>query len=408
VVTLALVAPAAAQFGQVVLVVKTPDGEPAEASASVECDKGFRDEREANRRGRITFTFADALQNCRFRVEAEGYAPIQLQLRPPLGEPLIEELTLRPLLSGATDEGEQVLPSGSVASYTPAQTAFNEGADALRTGDAEAAVAKFKEALEKDPSLVEVYGALAAAYANGGDWEQVVVSGQQAIASAGESAQVQRLLYEAYRELGRHDEAEAARQAMARLGEGRDAAVFAYNEGVGALRVGDDQSAKLLFEEALAAKPDMPQALQGLAAIQLRAGDFGGAAANLERLLVLEPKNETALRMRWEAYQRLGDAEKTDQAFAALVAANPKALAAELFEQGKTLFEGGQAEAAQGHFQRVLEIDPSVARAFYYLGLCYVSAGKPELARENLQKFIAMAPDDPEVANAKEMLGYLE
>jgi Tfp pilus assembly protein PilF len=56
----------------------------------------------------------------------------------------------------------------------------------------------------------------------------------------------------------------------------------------------------------------------------------------------------------------------------------------------------------------VLEIDPSVARAFYYLGLCYVSAGKPELARENLQKFIAMAPDDPEVANAKEMLGYLE
>ena len=40
------------------------------------------------------------------------------------------------------------------------------------------------------------------------------------------------------------------------------------------------------------------------------------------------------------------------------------------------------------------------------LGLVYVNTGDSAKAKEHLQKFIDLAPDDPEVATAKQMLDY--
>ena len=66
------------------------------------------------------------------------------------------------------------------------------------------------------------------------------------------------------------------------------------------------------------------------------------------------------------------------------------------------------AHAAVEAFERVLSADPAHARAHFWLGKSYHSAGDYEKGKEYLQKFIEMAPDDPEVPGAREMLSYLE
>ena len=53
--------------------------------------------------------------------------------------------------------------------------------------------------------------------------------------------------------------------------------------------------------------------------------------------------------------------------------------------------------------EKALAIDPTQARAHYLLGICYSMDDKAK-AREHLNKFIEMAPNDPDAAAAKEML----
>ena len=56
----------------------------------------------------------------------------------------------------------------------------------------------------------------------------------------------------------------------------------------------------------------------------------------------------------------------------------------------------------------IVAADPENARAYYELGRSYLSAGDTDKAKEALQQFLSMAPNDPEAPSAKEMLSYLE
>lgn len=397
---------ATAQFGRVTFLVSDATGQPvAGAEVNVECEKGLTEDRKTKKNGKVTFAFADATQFCTFRISAEGFATQQLRLKPPIGGTQIEEVTL---VEPTVEAQDVEVGEGKVARYTPAQVAFNEGADALRAGDLSAAEAKFEEALERDKDLTEVHAALAVVYLQQERYEQAIAAARRSLETAGESPQMYRILYEAYRALGNEAEATAARDALAALGQGKDSATYAYNEGVAALKVGDDATAKERFEDALSVDPDMGPALLGLVAILMRQGNFEEAAETSERLVALEPENPTALRMRWQAYQNLGDEEKAEAAFADLAAADPTAIAEEIYEHGVERFEAGETQAAQQAFERVVSLDPDRARAYYYLGLCHLNGGESEQAKQNLSKFIEMAPDDPEVAAAKEMLSYLE
>ena len=71
-------------------------------------------------------------------------------------------------------------------------------------------------------------------------------------------------------------------------------------------------------------------------------------------------------------------------------------------------YEPEVTRTAEDAFERVLSADPTHARARYHLGRAYLSAGDYELGKQYLQEFIEMAPDDPEVENARSMLSYLD
>ena len=154
--------------------------------------------------------------------------------------------------------------------------------------------------------------------------------------------------------------------------------------------------------------PGLGSAYQGLASIYLEDGEYDQALNVAVRLLEFDPGNAEALGIRYEAYRRMGDEENMKAALDELQASDPDRIVDAYYQRGMLLFNEGNGQAAVEAFERVLSADPQHARGHYQLGRAYLSAGDMENGKLYLQKFIEMAPDDPEVPGAKEMLSYLE
>jgi tetratricopeptide (TPR) repeat protein len=125
-------------------------------------------------------------------------------------------------------------------------------------------------------------------------------------------------------------------------------------------------------------------------------------------VLARDPNDLRALRLRHDAYGRLGDKAKEKEAFEALAKADPKALASALLDSGIAKFNANDSAGAIADLTQVVEIAPESANAHYYLGLCYANTSKPAEAKTHLQRFIELAPDDPNAGAAREMLKYLK
>jgi Flp pilus assembly protein TadD len=122
----------------------------------------------------------------------------------------------------------------------------------------------------------------------------------------------------------------------------------------------------------------------------------------------LAPTKERGLSLRHRASEAMGDETQAAAALQALAAENPDAVTKSLFERANDLFDNNQPAEAAELFRQVLGLQPDNGRAHYKLGLSLLSAGDPVSAKEHLQRFIELAPDDPEIAAAREMLSYLE
>jgi tetratricopeptide (TPR) repeat protein len=189
---------------------------------------------------------------------------------------------------------------------------------------------------------------------------------------------------------------------------GGPSAVAVYNAGAEAARQGDLATARAKFEEALAMNDELSPAWLGLAIVHAKQADYKAAAEAAEKAVALDPGNVGALTVRWEAYKELGDEKKTQEAYAALTAAAPERGASDQFEEALALFNAGKVAESLPLLQKVIAERPDHGKAHYLLGIAYVNAGQNDLARTHLQKFLELAPDDPDAAAAKEMLQFLE
>ncbi|HUH04288.1 MAG TPA: tetratricopeptide repeat protein [Kofleriaceae bacterium] len=411
-----MAAPGSAQsIGRVELTVLDDAGKPvAGAEIVVTCEEltRFRQNAKTDKRGRVAVSFVDSTKEYLFHIEAEGFVPVEQYIRARPPEATRREIRLVP--RGQGDVAVDGQPVAGQASYTPAQIAFNEGVEALRSSAADAtkldaAVAKFEEALEKDGRLAEAWSALAVAQAEREDWPAAIEAARRFIELEGAGdASTYRVLYRAHQAQGDTVAAQQAREALARLGGGKDSATFAHNEGVAAVRIGDDETALERFEEALRLSPDLAPAALGMAVIHLRRSQFQEAAAAAERLLAIEPENVTGLTIRWQAYRALGDPAKEKEALQALAARDPAPIVADLLNGAKQLFEAGDPRAASAQLEQATQLAPDNAEVHYRLGLCYVSLDDKAGGKRHLERFLALAPDHPESAAAREMLSYLE
>jgi tetratricopeptide (TPR) repeat protein len=206
---------------------------------------------------------------------------------------------------------------------------------------------------------------------------------------------------------------QAAAEAPKEL-SGADQAIVAYNEGVTALKGGNVAAALPSLEKAASLNPKLPEVQVALAEAYLDQKRYGDALAAADRFLALRPGDAEGLRARYDALKGAGDNDKAREALNALAAADPKSseAAVRYFNEGAEKARTGNLEDAAIYFEKVVKIapaDPKFAKAHYVLGLTYAKDdARKAAAKEQLNAFLQMAPNDPDAATAKEMLAYLK
>ncbi|MCP4661310.1 MAG: tetratricopeptide repeat protein [bacterium] len=393
--------------GRMVITAKDPDGNPVQGvKVTMTCRAmpAILEEKITNKKGRATFSVVDATLLYDFNFEAEGYPPLEAAIKPTPGRSITRDVTLSK--AGETvavfdgeDEG---------MSFTPAERAFNRGVKALREGDIETAKSNILDALNRNSKLAPAYSALAGIYVEEGDYTSALAAAEKYRELQPENPRGFRLLYQAHQGLGNDKEADKALEELAKLDKGGDTAAIMYNEGVESLKVGDFTNAKARFLEALGLQPELKPALAALMVTYFSEKNYQEAAATAERLLALEPDNHQGLRIRYDSYKAAGDKAKEDEAFAGLAAVDPQVLAVEIFNKGVEFFNAGNTKEAIAELERAMELDPNKVKGHYFLGLCFVNVNEQAKAKEHLQKFVELAPDDPDAEAAKAMIAYLQ
>lgn len=394
--------------GRLILTVQDTDGNPVQGvSVMATCEElpQFIQESLTNKKGKVTLAFRDATKIYDLKIEYEGHVTMDIPFKPEIGKARSETVTLIPTSSPVATDSEAGVDSQTI--YTPAEKVFNEGVEALQDGDYETAKERFLKAQSMDPKMVMVHSALGTVYLELDDPQAALAEANTLLDEQPENPRGYRLLYEAHQALGDEEEAEKALKELAKLDSGGDTATLVYNEGVEALKVGDRKAAKSRFREALEVSPDFVPALSALAVLLINDRSFEEAAATAEKLLTLEPDNAQAMRIAYQSYRELGDEEREAAAFERLIAVNPSAAATQFFDEGVDQFNAGQTEQAIDNFERALAADSSLAKGHYYLGLCYTNQGERDQAREHLETFLRLAPDDPDTAVAEQMLEAL-
>ena len=204
---------------------------------------------------------------------------------------------------------------------------------------------------------------------------------------------------------------EAAKMGVGQPGRqltDQEKAVLVFNEGAEAAQQGDNATARKKFDEALALDASLAAAWTAQATLFYTEKNYAEAVAKAEKAVALDPKDGRALRILVEGYTQLGDAAKAKTYSDLLSAADPKAAAADLYNQGIREYNAGNMDKAFDLFEKSLEGDPGFAKTHYMLGMCHVNRGQNADAKTHFETFLAMAPTDPDAATAKEMLNYIK
>ncbi len=293
------------------------------------------------------------------------------------------------------------------AQLNPAYEAFQAGAAAFESKDYSTAIARFKEAVTHDPGLRQAWGALSVAHLEQGQYEEAAAAAEKAIALGATEQTVLRARWEAYRNLGDEEKTAEALAAAEQAGNMAEEAKRIFNEAVGYVKADDHEAAFARFKEASELDPSLEAAVRGVATTGLQTGRYAEAIEAAKVLLANDPRNEQALRVRYNAALELGD---EDLIFDALVGVAPfeaELARAGLWNLALAAYDANDAPRAKERFGRVLGIDPGRAECHYFLGLLNVAEAANEEARRHFERFLEMAPDHPEAATVREVLEHL-
>ena len=396
----------AAYKGRLIGVIVDPDGKPIEGvtvRATSDDLPNFNETLTTNKKGVFKIDFDEINVTYKYQFSKNGYITLATEQVWTKDGSARHYFTLTPGNSG----------SGAAIGETPvfttgeAAAAYQEAVAAFEAKDWATAEIKIEEALEHDPELRQAWEALSVVELEQGHYGEATAAAEKAIEMGSTDVAIFRTRWEAYRLSGDEAMTAEAQADLEKFGLLAEEAKRIYNEGIALLKVDDKAGAFVKFEQALDADPNLEPALFAVATTGLEIGKAEVTASAAETILMNNPGNEDALRLRYNAALELQDDEMLIDALVGLAPVEPEAAKQNLWLLAMAAYNANDNEKTKDRFGKVLIVDPDNAQAHYLLGLVYLGEGANEETREHLEKFLALAPNDPDAASAQEILSYL-
>lgn len=362
----------------------------AEVTVTAEQVPDFRLEATTDAQGEFTLSVQEPQGDYVFHVEREGYAAREGKVTLQANE---EANIVIQLLDAATGRRQEAVK------------AFNDGVQAFNREDVDAATAKFREAAELAPGMPEAHHGLAKVYYRQEKLNEAAAEIDVYLAAQPDDVDALSLAYMIYHDLGNAERTDELIDALAKTDKAKPLARQVYNEGVVATQASDYERAIDRFRRAAALDPELVPAYSSLATVLYNAERYPEAQEALEKLFARDAENVQGRRIRYLIYDARDDQASASAALDAYVAVDPDGAVEVMYQRADMDFRDGRPEKAIAALKRILELKPEMARAHYTLGLAYASSDKAK-AREHLERFLELAPDDPEAATAREMLTY--
>lgn len=363
----------------------------------------YKQEKTSDAKGKFTILVLDATQEYTIRLDKEGYQPYEEVLKPKAQDTLRIAYQLGKLApAGPSDEQIKEMEGKNQAI-----AAFNEGVNLLRSNDLNGAAAKFEAATQADANLAPAYGALAEIYVELGRNAEALAAADRYLELEPGNLRGLKVRFDANKALGDKAKTDQALEALIAADRSRETAVRIYNLGAESSRAGNRDDAVAYLKRAIEVDPTLDQAYTALGQVYMVKKSYKDAVAALEPLLARDPQNLEALTIRFEALKAAGDKEGAKAAEAAMKTAQASQSPETLYKQGVAQYNSNNLPSAIETLEKAVAADPKHAKAHYMLGLAYAGSDAAK-AKDHLQKFLELAPNDPDAAAAKEMLGYMK
>ncbi|MCZ6507107.1 MAG: tetratricopeptide repeat protein [Acidobacteria bacterium] len=370
-------------------------------------ETGAEVSKRTNRKGRFSVAVVHPEYDYEIVLSKEGYVTLRAPVKLKRGEPVQGSWVMVPGSAIGGVPGLDLSPEEFAAKQL-AVALYNEGAQAFNADDLETAAAKFDAAIAEDPELEEAYVIAAAINWRLERYERALELTDFTLAAEASDARALGVRYDSLEALDRQAEADAVLDYLIANAPEVDTAKRAYNRGLAHAKAADVESAIPRLEQAVAISPDLAAAWGLLGDLEIARSNFQRAIECGDRLLEIEGSRERGLSLRHRAFEALGDEAGVAESLRALAEIDPDAVMNSLFERANDLFDHNEPDAAAKIYRQVLDLQPDNARAHYKLGLALLSAEDTSAARGHLERFLELAPDDPEAPAARDMLTYLQ
>jgi Tfp pilus assembly protein PilF len=394
--------------GRLVGTIKDPEGKPIPGVAVIVTSPqipSFKVIETTDKKGVFTVDFRQIDVTYHYRFDKAGYQSMETEQTWGLEGSGHYEWTMQPGTSAAV---------GAVGGPPPASTsreaidAYNAGITALKAKDYATAETRFVESAGHDPNLRHAWVQLCSVQVELGHNKEAAQAAEKAMALGSTDESVLLARWQAYRNLKDVAKAAEALKDLEKVGRRAEEAKKSHNAAVALMKAGDFAGAFAKFQEALDIDPNLQVSLIGLATAGVKIGRNAEAATAAEAILKSDPKNEKAIRVRYNACLALGDKARLSDALLGLAAFEPAIARNGLLRVAFEAYDANDLALAKVGFANVLQVDPSYPQAYYYLGLIHVGLGATAEARSSFERFLQLAPNDPEAKSARESLKYLD
>ena len=177
--------------------------------------------------------------------------------------------------------------------------------------------------------------------------------------------------------------------------QGAGSHVVFGNLGAICVMQGRHQEAATFLKQALAIKPDFPDALGNLGIALKNQGDLDAAVAAYRKALAMKPDFPDALANLGDALKEQGNLEAAVASYGQALELKPNYPEA-LNSLGAVLWEQGNPDAAIASYGKALELKPNYPEVLNSLAVALADQGNLEAAIASHRKAVSLDPENPD------------